>query len=240
MNLTFVKYTKEVLKPVVREWETKFIKDIDDVKKCIEIKEVTEYTACYIADVNLMKHGIDEKSILSLLHRKNQEMNGNGIAEYLKIVTLSGIVRRLKDFKPYSKEETIVDESMVVHEYGVPIKQIKTIHKHEHNEVKIAYKNNGKYEFLELSPTVYGNATQEQISEWYKKNEKDKFYDFHGFYDLEKEVWRILYRLKAKGYVSERYVKGYVTGGGRRRYRGVKAKRYYSITNEGIEYLKGL
>ena len=187
-----------------------------------------------------MKNGIDEKSILSLLHRKNQEMNGNGIVEYLKIVTLSGIVRRLKDFKPYNKEETIVDESVVTHAYGVPIKQVKTTHKHEYNEVKIAYKDNGKYEFLKLSPTIYENATQEDIANWYKKDEKSKFFEFHEFYDLEKEVWRILYKLKAKGYVSERYVKGYVTGGGRRRYRGVKAKRYYTITNEGIEYLKGL
>ena len=236
MNLTFVKYTKEVEEPIIKEWEST---QTGEHRKYIEIKKQTVYTACYIADVNLMKHGIDEKAILSLIHRKNKEMNGDGIAKYFEVVAMSNIARCLKDFKPYGKDEQTIEESVNYHS-GIPIKQITTTNILEYNEVKIAYKNNGKYEFLELSPTVYSNSTQEEFSNWYKKSDKDKFYDFHGFFDLEREVWKILYKLKTKGYLSERYQKGYVTGGGSKRYNGVKAKRFYSITNEGIEYLKGL
>ena len=232
MNLKFVKYMKDERDVETKEWSgTNSFGQYHTTSH----EYRTYYTNCYISDTNLDTLNTDDKYILSLLKRKAKEMSGNGIIEYIKTVNLSTIAKQLNDFKPYYVDERTYEEKEGQLN-GMPCKFNIHIEKLAYNTVRIAYKNSeDKYITKDLQHRYYG----EFMNEWKKLEYKDKFncYDFH---ELEKNIWKTMYRLKAKGYLDERYVKGSVRTNRRGRYYGVKAKRYYSITEKGLKYLEGL
>lgn len=233
MNIKHFKFLKDERKPIVREWTNNLRSGVSHHSQ-VEYK--TYYTSCYVADVDLQTYGINEKAILSLLDRKKKEMNGDGIVGYFEAVMLNKITSFLKDFKPFHKDISNTEKTQGTKD-GVPCEFYKHTRELVTMSIQIAYKVNGTYEYIDISPLFNDDTT---IEEWNKLSSKDKFYCYGQFMRLGDEIWKILYRLKGKGLIAERYKKGSVGKNSRGRFYGVKAKRFYSITESGIEYLKGI